>query len=321
MKLRIENFATLLLTVILLLYGCAGCGPKTAEEVAPPVDETLPGGSLHREHPPNTAYTKVPEAPPGDAFFRTIQFPKTPPYRPDGHYRLPKSPFLPPDFVQKYPEHFSMDDKGFWHLREGSEKWQKIGMYFRDLDLPDEVNTQRFIALVGEGLDKVATGAYLMRLAGYTAEAKKLFEEVIAEDPDNFEALAYYCAMIQDKNPEEGEAILRRLVELRPDSILAQYNLACHLTYHHPEPREAIPYLEKVYQRNPWWYDPIFVLGITYYSLGEYEKALAYFEAAEVFTGPMRRLSLYKHLIREQPAMKRKNETQTSKCFALTDGS
>ncbi len=311
MNLHSGNLTTLFLTMIILLSGCAGCGQKTVEKSAPAADENTPAGSLPHEHHRSTAYTKVPEAPPGDTFFTTIQFPKTPPHRPDGHYRLPKSPFPPPDFVQKYPEHFRrVDDKGFWHLREGTEKWRKIERFAYDIDLPDEVNEQRFIALVGEGLDKVATGAYLMKLAGWKAEAKKLFEEVLSENPDNFRALSYYCAMIQDKNPDEGEAIRRRLVELRPDSIEALYKLACHLTYHHPEPREAIPYLEKAYQQNPWWYDPIFVLGLTYYSLGEYEKALSYFEAAEVFTGPMKRLSLYKHLIREQPAMKRKSEEE-----------
>ena len=90
--------------------------------------------------------------------------------------------------------------------------------------------------------------------------------------------------MTMHENPDAAEPILRKIAELRPNSVFALYNLAVLISDNHPEPREAISYLEKVYHQNPWWYDPIFTLGRTYYSLGEYEKALAYYQATEMFT-------------------------------------
>ncbi|MCG9129872.1 hypothetical protein JT359_19955 [Candidatus Poribacteria bacterium] len=124
-KLEIENLTVLFLISDLLLTGCSGYSVKTAHEAldsAPDHDQHVhtDQDGLHPSH--HTAYTQVPEAPAGDDFFKTIEFPMTPPVLEGGHYISPKHPFSPPDFVSKYPNHFILNDRGEWQLRDGTDK-------------------------------------------------------------------------------------------------------------------------------------------------------------------------------------------------------
>ena len=127
MKRRKENLTTLLLIVVILLSGCSGCGQRKKETAQ---CEHLPDDVLHPDHDHHsTAYMKVPKAPEGDTCFKTIQFPKTPPKLNNGHYRLPKAPYALPDFVEKYPDHFTVDDRRFWEVAHPPEKARRLEAY------------------------------------------------------------------------------------------------------------------------------------------------------------------------------------------------
>ena len=137
-------------------------------------------------------------------------------------------------------------------------------------------------------------------------EAKRLIERASAENPDDFDTLYYWCGMNTREKPAAAEAGSRRLVEMRPNSMRALYGLGEIILENHPEPREAIPYLEKTYLLNPSWYGPIYVLGRVYFKLGNLEKALKYFQASEAFTGPSDGTSLYIPIIKRELAKEKK---------------
>lgn len=280
MKLCREYLAALFLLVG-LLGGCDGCsqnGKETAKE------RQLHEKILNHDHHHTTTEMKVPEAPEGDVFFKSIQFPKTPPYRPDGHFRYRKAPFPVPDFVKQYPDHFTVDEKGSWRIQYPKQMAQKL----QDVasDLPIEVYREKIVRIVSEGLDTCTAAVFVLKMGGYYEEARTLFEKAIAEKPDDFYALYYWGGLTESEKPDEAETRLRRLVEMQPDSLIAVFALGRHIVDTHPEPREAIPYLEHAYTLNPEWHGPIYNLGVAYYRLQEYEKALRYLQASEVFTGP-----------------------------------
>ena len=80
MKLRIENFTTLLMVAVILLNGCNGCWQEEKETAQ---DKQLPNDMVNSEHGHHDmAYTKVPKASEGDTLFPTIQFPTTLPIDP-----------------------------------------------------------------------------------------------------------------------------------------------------------------------------------------------------------------------------------------------
>ena len=279
-------------------------------------DEVLPVESNPISEVPQThsshsrAWTEVPKSPPDDDFFKTIEFPTTPPHRPGGHYiNPPQNPFPIPDFVKKYPDHFTIDADGFWHLDLPPEKAMKLEQHQFDPEITDEEYARQITEIVGEGLDTLTTATCLAHMGGFTQKANELLSQAYLENPDDLEAALSHCAGFEiDGNLAGAEAAYRRLVELYPDSIEAKYYFGNFLSENHPEPWEAIPLLEEVYRQAPFWYAPLFDLGLTYYSLGDYEKSLRYFQASEVFTGPEERSSLYIHLNKQQPVMLQKEK-------------
>ena len=302
MKLRIENFATLFLIAAILLNGCSGCGERENETAQ---GERFHNDLLHQDHDHHSnVKTKVPEAPEGDTFFKSIIFPKTPPYRPHGHFRYRKDPFPVPEFVQEYPDHFTVDEKGFWHVRLPTEKSDKLNHI--PGELTGEAFRQKVVEILSEGLDTRTAAVVALKMGGLSEEAKTLFEKAISENPDDFQALRYWCGLNEAKKPVEVEVVRRRLVEMRPDSLVAVVGLGNHILNTHKEPREAIPYLEKAYRLNPDWHGPIFSLGMVYYRLGEYEKALKYLQASEVFTGPTDMSSLFIKVIKSKTILPEK---------------
>lgn len=104
-------------------------------------------------------------------------------------------------------------------------------------------------------------------------------EQAHAENLDDFETLKLWADAYSKEKPKEAEAIYRRLVKTRPNSLRAHYTLGKHILDTHPNPTEAIPYLEKAYQLNPKWYGPLMGLGDVYHKLGQKEKAYKYFQA------------------------------------------
>ncbi len=282
MKLRIENLATLLMIAVILLSGCSGCEQKE-KKTAP--DKQLPNDVVNSKHDHHsTAYTKVPEALESDTFFKSIVFPKIPPHRPYGHYRTPKNPFAIPVYVKNNPDHFKIDENGFWYIQYPKEKKKKLNK-FNGAFLPEEDADQEVASIVTKGLDTLAAITFLYEMGGMSKQANLLVEQAYIENPNNFYILIYWSKLHAHDKPGEAEAGLRRAVRLRPDSILALYTLGQFIVDNHPVPHEAIPYLEKAYRLNTDWYGPILALGEAYFGLRKYNKALKYFQAVEVITG------------------------------------
>ena len=310
---RIKHFVTFLMSIGMFLAGCSGCGVKHAVPPANvPQDEAPVEAQPPQMH--SSAWTEVPEAPEGDDFYKTIQFPTTPPHRPGGHYiNPPKNPFEIPDFVKKYPDHFKIDDAGFWHVDFPPEKAKKLEMFSGGEELTEEEYDKQIANIAREGLDTFTSAIVIAHLPGANSLTNILYNQAYEENPDDlYIALSYYTGLEINGKREEAEAGYRRLVDMYPDSTKALYRLANFISIKADSSdahrREAIPYFEKLYRENPFWFVPIYKLGIIYYGLEEYEKARAYFRASEVFTGPMDGTSFFLHLIREQPSIKQNKE-------------
>ncbi len=286
MKLRTENFTFLLTFVIILFAGCSGCGQKTSlQEAQPPNGEGhMHDGVLHPDHPHVNERPKIPSAPESDPFFETIEFPDPPPQKVDGHPPLSKSPSPVPDFVHNNPDHFIVNERGYFDVIYPKEKSKKLEAWRASGDTATDMSKQ--VEIITEGLDALPAAVVLMQYGGIHREAAKAhFEKALVENPDDFYALLYWAGLIKADNPAEAESIFRRLVEMRPDSFRALYSLGRHIVRTYSDPSEAIPYLEKAYHLAPHYAGPLLDLGIAYTKLGEFEKALKYFEACDVFTG------------------------------------
>ena len=281
MKHQIEILTILLMFAVILLTGCSGCSVKTAHESldsAPDHDQHVHThqDGLHPSH--HTAYTQVPEAPAGDDFFKTIQFPTTPPKLDHGHHYVPpKNPYAVPDYVKKNPDYFTVDKRGFWEVQFSEEKLKILDKYSAA-----DVQANDFII---EELDTLTAAEVIGRHGLHPKIANKLLDQAYSENPDGFYELLYRSQGQSKNNPNEAEAGFRRLVELYPESKRALYNFAVFIIDHVDKPKEAIPYLEKVYHMDPNWYAPILMLGKAYFKLEQFDKSLIYFQASEVFTG------------------------------------
>ena len=249
---------------------------------------------MHRGHAhpdPGVDYTKIPESPPGDTFFPTIQFPTTPPNRPDGHYVPDKYPSSVPEFVTENPDRFFVDERGEWYIKYPPELEEKLDREVYLTGLKGDAFVKRYAEVVSEGLDTLSAAVFVLNAhlgdVG-KAEAKVRFELVLAENPDDFYALLYLGGLIKQYEPVKAKVMIRRAVALRPESTLALSSLGRLIAHNYDteaELREVIPYLEKSYRLNPEWYGPLLTLGEIYFSLKEYKKSLKYFQAVEVFTG------------------------------------
>ena len=121
---------------------------------------------------------------------------------------------------------------------------------------------------------------------GETAEALRLFQEEVRENPAN-DAACYYIAAIcsNDKNRSaETENWLKRAIELDPDNFWYRYNLAlCYL--HTERPELAVPMLEQLTADFPKKTDLYFDLINVYLSDNEIEKALATLDKIDAIRG------------------------------------
>ncbi len=284
MKQRIQHLTYFFILLVVLLAGCSGCGEKTSQETGVKSAGQFFDEFLSEQDHHHSLDVKIPLPPQSDIFFPTIVFPNTPPERVDGHYHPSKNPFPVPEFVTENPDRFVDDDEGFWNSADTPEINEKLEQLF-DEGLSGDAYRKRYAEIVSEGLDTIPAAVAVLKAHIAKNEAKKLFEQVLSENPDDFHALRYWSAMIKHDNPQAAEKARRRIPELRPDSLDALYALGTHIVDFHKTPLEAIVYLEKSYRLNPEWHGPILALGRSYFKLGQYERALKYFQACEVFTG------------------------------------
>ncbi len=294
---------------VLGLTGCTGCGqhPEPSTPIASPTQ--TPDGQQHddRGHPAAEQLSITKSAAPADTdtFCNSIVFPETPPHRPHGHYVLKESPFPMRDVIRNNPHLFRVDENGDWYPIYGEKVRRLEQLQLDGSSMPVAVYDKKTAEILAEGLEPLPAALFVLAIGGLQQEAKRLLDIAREANPDDFDTLSYWCGMNKDDKPVEVEAVRRRLLEMRPESVGALFGLATHLVDHHPEPREAIPYLEKVYHLNPRWPGAIYVLGCAYFTLGDYEKALRYFQASERFTGPTDGTSLYIPVIKRELAKKR----------------
>lgn len=121
---------------------------------------------------------------------------------------------------------------------------------------------------------------------GETAEALRLFQEELQENPSN-DAACYYIAAICSSDPgrmPEAERWIKRAIELSPDNFWYRYDLA--LLYLRTDRQElAVPILEQLTADFPKKTDLYFDLINVYLSDNDVEKALATLDKIDAIRG------------------------------------
>jgi tetratricopeptide (TPR) repeat protein len=121
---------------------------------------------------------------------------------------------------------------------------------------------------------------------GEVAEALRLFQEEVRENPSN-DAACYYIASIcanDSSRIDEAESWLKRAIDLSPDNFWYRYTLA--LYYLRTERQElAVPMLEQLTADFPKKSDLYFDLINVYLSENDIDKALATLDKIEAIRG------------------------------------
>ena len=121
---------------------------------------------------------------------------------------------------------------------------------------------------------------------GEAAEALRLFEEEVADNPAN-DAACYYIAAIcavDAARSAETENWLKRAIELAPDNFWYRYNLALH--FMRTERQElAVPMLEQLTADFPKKTDLYFDLINVYLTDNDIDKALATLDKIDAIRG------------------------------------
>ena len=162
-----------------------------------------------------------------------------------------------------------------------AEKRQRISELY-DRHSPDRDNVNRDAAwatagppreevdILADGLDALSAAKFLKALGGYAAYAREYADKALAENPDDFETLLFWTQFRNSDEQTEEIAGYRRLLEMNPNSIPALVGLGRRLARNAPE--EAIEVLERANKLDSS--AGLYHLGISYQSVGEYDKAL-----------------------------------------------
>ena len=163
-------------------------------------------------------------------------------------------PVLPPEKLARY--------------NDASSTWGDNGER-----LTPEERQRRMIEVLAEGLSHLDTAKLLAEgsyISGHLSHAREYAQRAIAVDPSNFEAYLVRADLLP---PAELEAEYRRLVEWKPNSVIALLNLGATVK----DDREAIRYLERSAQLDEAYlnYNALVKLSKRYQRVGDYKKALA----------------------------------------------
>jgi tetratricopeptide (TPR) repeat protein len=125
-----------------------------------------------------------------------------------------------------------------------------------------------------------AQGSLLVDM-GKPDEALKLYEDAIAERPDNDQLLYARAFLYEDLNRiDEAVEELRELVRANPKDPTALNALGYTLADHTPHTREAYRYIKKAYELEPDNPAIIDSMGWVEYRLGRYDRALEHLQRA-----------------------------------------
>ena len=162
-----------------------------------------------------------------------------------------------------------------------AEKRQSISELY-DRHSPDRDNVNRDaewattgppreeVDILADGLDALSAAKFLKALGGYAAYAREYADKALAENPDDFETLLVWTQFRNSDEQTEEIAGYRRLLEMNPNSIPALVGLGRRLARSAPE--EAIEVLERANKLDSS--AGLYHLGISYQSVGKYDKAL-----------------------------------------------
>jgi len=155
-------------------------------------------------------------------------------------------------------------------------------------------------------------------------EALKLAEEtinlVLAKNPNNLDALQILAVIYQSNNQTDKlEKLYQKILSLNPDNIIALNNFAWLLCENKGKPDQALALAQKGLDLSPEYMDLIDTRGVTYYRLGQYQKAAQDFnKCIDLYPRQSPGLvSAYFHLARTQAKLNLKHEAQNSVKQAL----
>ena len=110
------------------------------------------------------------------------------------------------------------------------------------------------------------------------AKARKYYEEVIAENPDNLDARTNLgMIIVGTDNPMQGIGMLREVLEKDPTNYAALYNMGV-LSLQSNQVSKAVERFEKLVENYPESTEGRFYLGLSYLKSGEKQKAKEQFE-------------------------------------------
>lgn len=125
-----------------------------------------------------------------------------------------------------------------------------------------------------------AQGDLLVKI-GKPDDALKLYDEALAQHPDNQELLYARAFLYEDLDRiDEAVGELRGILRHAPDDATALNALGYTLADHTPKYREAYRYIHKAYELEPDNPAIIDSMGWVEYRLGHYDKALAHLHRA-----------------------------------------
>ena len=132
----------------------------------------------------------------------------------------------------------------------------------------------------GRAPAEIVRKALLMARAGDVSEAERLCRDVLAGDPDCFDALALLGLLAHEgRREEEADGLLARACAARPGAadVLAVRGLVLRALGRH---EEALAALDEALASRPDFFEALFNRGNTLLTLNRHEEALAAFDRA-----------------------------------------
>ncbi|MDE0484031.1 MAG: tetratricopeptide repeat protein [Candidatus Poribacteria bacterium] len=261
MKIRIENFTSLFLLVVILLAGCSGCAQKNAKL---PQDET-PIPEVEVEQPQTPDGVQMPVK------VRQVKRPTIAElYAPDAN-----EPKTPDDYYGD-PLYYV---RGVEYTHIGST----AGIDDSAIIIPSEKAFEPIESFIA-GLSLLEKAKYFAKLEAadsYHDEAFTYAQRAIEVDPDNFEAHLIQAELLERLGTDaEVEAAYRKLLKWKPDSLRVLFNLSFYVA----DVDEKIDLLEKVAELAPTYRRgrALFLLGDLYRAQGQYDQAITLLKKAQV---------------------------------------
>ena len=178
------------------------------------------------------------------------------------------------DLASTLPEIYRLLGESYRRLGD-PEKSREYLNKFQDMRLAlqeEETRNQEALSLIGRGEEKLQENA--------VDEAKRLFEQALQKDPDNWLSHSYLAKIYLSSGfPQFSYRHLSRMEELDPESVEGNYLLASYW-YRREDFQQARRYAEKTKARYPGSGALRNLLGNIYLELSQLDKAIQEYAAA-----------------------------------------